>query len=565
MTRTLRILQAWALLIATGLALLSLIGCSSNNGSNAFSGSTSGQGRLLLTIQWPQQTRVIPAATTHIKVTIIGVGLEEARVVDIPRPTGTSSVTTNALDLPIGSKSINAEALNDSDAVLANGTTTVTIVNDRMVNATITLAAVQGDVESEIALAVQDMLAANAAVDAKNLTLANTKIDSALGHLNLALSAATAGSTGAQKAHFYWALARLAKMGIQEAITLQPLVNTGTAAAMTGPGRWLANDPVSMLLLAAKASSLSGSLDLLQSDAFLDTTLPTRRFTMTTARTRVMTDSQIYQLAVTEITNTILPALTAVQTHWDALKQTDLALTLQNPLAPADPSAFVVIDYGDICLLSALNQLLSGALNQALAYNLNPGTFDIHIDITLRDANSDGVVTPAEYLPPAPFGALKSGGAALLTSSLQSYRDCLADLKTGCSYHLQPATGGQPQQLAKPGELLAGANPQELAIVRDGAIVLATAFNGPATLSPWISTLSQDVRINLPALFTSPVANLRTIAPDYTLIQGWADADLTTIDDLTFGGLFPNSLPTEVLYQSWDPNRLFGDLTVTVD
>ena len=93
--------------------------------------------------------------------------------------------------------------------------------------------------------------------------------------------------------------------------------------------------------------------------------------------------------------------------------------------------------------LAAGLQLLRCGLLMAYAVNPDYGTYDWDVDLYLRDANENGVLTVAEYAPPAPFGAIivaawQNAGACLrdavarLSEVLDTYQAADADaLATG--------------------------------------------------------------------------------------------------------------------------------------
>jgi len=117
-------LRAIFLLSLSGIAVMLLIGCS---GTSQPQVNTSG--RALITIQWPDRTRMIPIAANTIQINILqGTTIIASHVVDRPA-TGTTSAQV-FLNLPLGQLTATAAAFasNDTTATpLATGSTTLLI------------------------------------------------------------------------------------------------------------------------------------------------------------------------------------------------------------------------------------------------------------------------------------------------------------------------------------------------------------------------------------------------------------------------------------------------------
>jgi hypothetical protein len=559
-----QILRAWAIIGAIGLVILGMVGCSSSGPQALNINPTQGAGSLTFTIQWPD-TRVIPVNTQKIVITLAGQGLSAAQQgpFEFAKPASGGTVTKTVTDLPVVDVTVKAQAFDINNILLAEDTKIARVVNNAKTTVALTMQPVQADVEQSIAAAVALL------VEAKDLSDPNAvklKADDALALLNQALASAVPGSQGAYKAHFYWVLAKLESAGSAAAaewsVTLQSM--------QAGPALWLAPEPVGAVSMAMQATDLTRTTDMVRTETFLDTLLPFRRLAGTDPAQTEPFDSAKYQKAVNTIKNTLLPAFTAVDQHLAELDQPNLAVTLQPPQGTIGTA--VIIDQGDIQLLRAIDLLVVGILNHTIAYNFDFGDFtyfpDLYkYDLTENGGNNDGKIVPSEYFPPAPFGTLATGGATNMTAALAAYQTSLAKLESGATFHLQPG------KLQATGELLNGMDPNVLSAVRDVARYLQSPFAGPYTVSPWITGLNQDLTMNLPAAFNNPVQDLRSIAPimDIVTIQDGLDTrydvveDLTTIENKTLNGLFPNGLPSEVLYDTWNPDDLFGGLNVNVN
>ena len=197
------------------------------------------------------------------------------------------------------------------------------------------------------------------------------------------------------------------------------------------------------------------------------------------------------------------------------------------------------------------------------------------------DKNSDGKLTPEEYLPASPFLTLRDASyfhtaqAAMLSIvdretkgiagvlarpstdsflvpnspdvavALTSIRDNILPL-------IQQATSG-PITLKIPHyETI------PLSAVHGGTVQPMTAPNALFVSAPVATTThipaqgtffeipTEAVTIDLAAWFVHPPADLKKLAPTYVLNSiGYPNYSLTTYPDPTFGGLFPNGLPAD--------------------
>lgn len=143
----------WLKSLVAGLPLLTLMavtvvaGCGGGGGGTAIGGSgatsTAGQttGRAIFTVVWPAATRLIPAASTSIKVEMLRANAVIATQTLVkPSSGGTSSITF--ADLPVDTLTIRATAYPQPDATgtaQATGSVPVTIVADQTVSFGLTM------------------------------------------------------------------------------------------------------------------------------------------------------------------------------------------------------------------------------------------------------------------------------------------------------------------------------------------------------------------------------------------------------------------------------------------
>jgi hypothetical protein len=191
------------------------------------------------------------------------------------------------------------------------------------------------------------------------------------------------------------------------------------------------------------------------------------------------------------------------------------------------------LNRADLVILTGGLQAISGVLNVGGAYNIDPGNFYDNRSFSSPstiDANGDGTLTPSEYIAPAPFGTLKSGGSQRLSTALTTMRTALTTSNTGITAKLAEA------DIAN--ELIPVTADLRTALQRaQGQIPLAqTALNGPITVS--------DVTVNIPAFLNNPIADIRTAAPNLTIQNGRLVPG--NLPNPTLNGLFPNGIPTSL-------------------
>jgi DNA-binding beta-propeller fold protein YncE len=122
---------------AAGIVLLS--GCGGGGGGSSRAGT------LILTVKWPQNSRLIPFASNSIVATLLqGTGPTQLGSNTLPKPTGGATSTNVAFNnLEPGSVTLSAVAhpnANGSGTAQASGSVPATIVSGQTTNVTVTMA-----------------------------------------------------------------------------------------------------------------------------------------------------------------------------------------------------------------------------------------------------------------------------------------------------------------------------------------------------------------------------------------------------------------------------------------
>ena len=201
------------------------------------------------------------------------------------------------------------------------------------------------------------------------------------------------------------------------------------------------------------------------------------------------------------------------------------------------------------------------------------------------DKNHDGKLSPAEYLPASPYLTLRDpallataqqamqavvdretkgidgvlarpADAAFLVSNTQQVQQLLAEVRDHVAPLIKQASTGpvtielphyQPLntavQTADPPPPPPGSNQGGVFSIQP-----PPAPGGSEPPAPPVFT-TESVTVNLAAWFAHPPADLKAFAPTFTLSsQGVPDIGLTSYPDPTFGGLYPNGLPKDLVF-----------------
>ena len=243
------------------------------------------------------------------------------------------------------------------------------------------------------------------------------------------------------------------------------------------------------------------------------------------------------------------------------------AIPLIKPGANQADFAFALIDYqtgtdaarimdaADATVFLASVQMGHGALNAALAYDLNAGAFDFNEKIGDRfiQKQAGDTVFPDEYLPPAPFLTLTPTGKADFAQAKKDLENG-ADSAGTALHRLQarPANGTLHLLDAADANLLTAADYAE---ARSAVAAFELALSVPIQVPG-----SDGLVLNLGAWFANPPASLRPFLPTYLVKEDsgftYLDSDASSFADLSFGGLISGINPDDLTL------RFSGDQTV---
>jgi hypothetical protein len=200
------------------------------------------------------------------------------------------------------------------------------------------------------------------------------------------------------------------------------------------------------------------------------------------------------------------------------------------------------------------------------------------------DKNGDGKLTPDEYLPPSPYLTLRD--ASYLKTAQQAMQTLVDRETKGISGVLARPTNGvflvsntpevqkiltEVRDHVLPLIQQAATGPVTLELPHYQPLIAATSLNAaPAPFTkPGVFNLQPDyisspgspgppvppvftaekVTINLAVWFANPPADLKKFAPTYTLdAAGFLNFDQTVYPDPTFGGLYPDGLPRDLIF-----------------
>ncbi|HEY3398699.1 MAG TPA: hypothetical protein VGM19_13675 [Armatimonadota bacterium] len=196
------------------------------------------------------------------------------------------------------------------------------------------------------------------------------------------------------------------------------------------------------------------------------------------------------------------------------------------------------------CLQGSL-QRIRALLVMVVGVNLNYGSFDWQASLGSRDANHDGVLTPGEYAPGAPFGDVAAAlwqqagtdmhdGSALILHSIQNHHATdSAELLVMQLRRIHEAD--YTQLLTDTVAALAGP-------------VTMTVVGANAAGAPQLTT---STPVNLRAMFATPPSSLRSILPTLNAVPAhpgqWAPV-WDTFPSKTLMGLFSDQTKVKQLF-----------------
>jgi len=190
----------------------------------------------------------------------------------------------------------------------------------------------------------------------------------------------------------------------------------------------------------------------------------------------------------------------------------------------------------DLQILTGGVQSVQGLVGINTAYNLDSGTFyngKTFGNPLSFDTNRDLRLSPNEYLAPAPYATLRSGGKAQLATALTNLRGGLNNIESGINAKIaETDSSSEAVQLTSTLRTQFNTALTQIPVARE---VLTGAFTVPGT----------DVTTNLAAYLNNPIADLHTSAPTLRFDAAAGQiVPVTPLPNPTFNGLFPNGLPT---------------------
>lgn len=254
------------------------------------------------------------------------------------------------------------------------------------------------------------------------------------------------------------------------------------------------------------------------------------------------------------------------------LKATRPLITLED----AD-GAVATIYPADFQVMCAGLAGLYGFLAESCAYNTDAGAWPPVPTIGELDANADDTLTPAEYLPPAPYGTLNPDGATQMGNAYRAYQAGIGHARSGLTaipddpldllrmlYDTDPALllEVNAAQIAPPGTGL-----DDLLLILDH---LDALLSGPQelTIEYWTEGGAPEqigFAVDITRIYLAPVADVRSMLPSVPLVDAQLakatennpiEVMLGLFPDPTFNGVFPNLEQTLRVLETADYVRL---------
>lgn len=268
-------------------------------------------------------------------------------------------------------------------------------------------------------------------------------------------------------------------------------------------------------------------------------TIPSGTSSKKAAKALTSYDLQQYQQALKLV---VLPLVTNAIDRFTALGATTpvatriLSLSLGDGRLDFYPADFRAIAGGLRCLKAALQTLV--------APNLNYGSYDWGVDITTRDANHNGIITVAEYAPPAPFANID---ATLWTGVGSLLRDAIADEKWAFTNRGASVNSVISQILEGESLTLTQAKLNEAqTLLTSQVTVNVDCYNWVSGAWKKIKTVS--VPMKLRELWDTPPASFRALLPQlYTMLDHgiYGGGPISSADEDFFGGTVVYGIGTQ--------------------
>ena len=518
-----------AFMILAVLAALSvaLSGC---GGSRSIGPSNSAppldRGSVRVTVQWPQPgNRAIPDDAVRINITIVGTGVGEfTESIDRPQ-------TALTLDnVPVGSRTIKASAFaqgNETPGAL--GEATVTVVKDETANAEIVLQLLTASEQSVYAglAKIRDIVFVSTAEPT------SAEVQAVFDDSDAAVTADGNNS----RAQAGYAVAKLWLESVKLIEKYPSIFPPEEELFSRSPDLLLQTaEPIRMLSFFKLADSVKDQGNPVRAviPQYADVyKLPAQSRTVVP-----VADVIAFQADLKDI---MLPAIDDALAHL-ALAEADPAFMMRHGYN-WDPSVpYVIIDRGDLLIFDGLVRATKALMLLGVSYNADSGTFNWDLQGSALDANSDGTLTPSEYMPADPWGTLTEPAL-------------MGQIKTVLDEACIKVQAGLGETLAEEGDFYdflnwhtPGGNVTETELVSFKAAVfqLQQALTTPQAIPiPLENGDVVIVRIDISAWSNDPPADLKDMFPNKSAVSD--DVIPGTWPDPSFGGIFPDDLPDSVL------------------
>ncbi len=213
--------------------------------------------------------------------------------------------------------------------------------------------------------------------------------------------------------------------------------------------------------------------------------------------------------------------------------------TLADPAKPTDTTASVKIGVAEIQILSAVVSTVRSLANAGLAYNADPGTFDFSMPVP-SGVFGGATVSPAQYLPAAPFLTLATDGGSRM-GNVKS--ELSATAVSGIAAIESVKTRSNAGFLLDPGTLVTS---NQLSQVEVQITSYQTFLTSVQTIPVGTHAGTINMKVNLAAFLDHPPTDLRALLPTLAVSNdnsGTTNLTMNGFPDPTFGGIFPDGLP----------------------
>jgi len=272
------------------------------------------------------------------------------------------------------------------------------------------------------------------------------------------------------------------------------------------------------------------------------------------------------------IRDNILPVLENAIARLDILSQSPANTVLVTYIDPDDGETCKLYP-ADFDVIVAGLQLVRAFMLELVAYDLDAGNYDWKLDLVDYDANSDDILSVAEYAPDDPFLTLLSA------QNMNDAGDAIQNALQRLIDALDNRVSGDPDEVIN--RLLEDESASDIEDIRDMAQKALNIFSGAVNMDiryahynwgtdQWSGADTKTIQINLSRIWSNPIADVKDLLPTVHItdkVNEHYRINYGDWPDPTMNGVFPDADAIKVL---WDAGYeylqiIYDDIEVEIN